>query len=458
MGLPEVPSVEEVRGALRMPRSKFKEHAEYMLAESQMLERALKSDVYRQLWKENRYPATLDGLLQMPVLTSAFYSGYEERDPRIPAGPVKADKEGWLCSTGSIRMKFFSFSEYDERRLGTYGSRGHMMAGLPQGGAIINCGAEPPHCSLTMSQWMAKSYGMKSIPVIRGMKPEKVMEELMANADNIVGIIGVPLITLRFLNTIVEKTGKPLEKMFPKFRKAILGGENLNTKQRDALRKLGIEGHNIYASAELCVPAAECDVHDGLHLFGDDVIPRLEAENGTAKYIWDCEKGHIGELIVTTPNREAFPLVNYRTNDVLEVIDTECPCGVTTPRIRVISRTDNVMNIGGAKAYECHIEERFEEVGRTHTIPDWQINWRMDNNNGIGYHRFEVLIDNDALNPREVKDALLESLAGDKRTEQLFQAQEAGILNIDIRPLSHGEFEEKTVKLPHKRVRIVKKF
>jgi hypothetical protein len=455
----EIPSVEEVRDAMRMPRSRFRELAESYLAQSGVFERALKSDVYRQLWEGKTFSHDVAGLLQMPVLTPVFYgTNFEEKDKRIPAGPVKAGNDGWLCSTGSIKMKYYPFSDYDALRLGAFGSRYDLIAGFSKDDVLINAGAEPPHCSLTMAQWIAGYYGNDSIQMVRGMKPEEVMGSLMKKAGKIVGITGVPLVTIHSLKTIEKKSGRSIGQLFPKFKKAILGAETLNGRQRGALEMLGIEGYEIYASAELSVPGVECARHEGPHLFCDDNIYYLKTDGGT-KYIWDCQKGDIGELFVTTPNREAFPLVNFSTNDVIEVLDTECPCGITHPRVRVIARTDSVLNVGGAKAYERHIEEKFEEVGREYPIPDWQIHWSRDENGG--YHRFDVLIDlldNDAFDKVAVREALLRSLSRDSRTQQLFQAQEAGILNIEVTPLPHKEYEEKVVAARHKRVRIVKKF
>jgi len=460
MAMLEIPSVEEVKEAMYMPRSRFKEQAESNLARSEVFERALKSDVYRRLWEGKIFPHDTDGLLQMPILTPVFYgTNFEERDMRIPAGPVKAGNDGWLCSTGSIRMKYYPFSDYDAKRLGVYGSRYDIIAGFSKDDVLINAGAEPPHCSLSMAQWIADAYGMDSVPVVRGMKPEEVMGPLMRKAEKIAGITGVPLVTIRFLNTVAKEAGRPLGSVFPRLKKAALGAETLNGRQRSALEKLGIEGHEIYASAELCVPGVECKRHEGPHLFGDDNVYCLKKDNGEIKYLWAWQKGDIGELFVTTPNREAFPLVNFSTNDVIEVLDTECLCGITHPRIRVISRTDNVLNVGGAKAYESHIEEKFEEVGKEYPIPDWQIHWSRDENGG--YHRFDVLIDlldNGALDKVAVREALLRSLSNDSRTEQLFQAHEAGILGIEVCPLPHKEYEEKVVAARHKRVRIVKKF
>jgi phenylacetate-coenzyme A ligase PaaK-like adenylate-forming protein len=453
MAMQEIPSLEEIRENMRLPRSKFREQAEAALAESGVLDRGLKSEVYTCLWEGKRYRPELDELLRMPVLTSDFYSTFEERSPRVLAGPVEVDK--WLSSTGSVKVKYYPFSKYDAERLGAYG-RYNTICGFLKGDTLINAGAEPPHCSLTMAQWIAAAYGMDSIPVVRGMKPEETMASMMKKAGNIVGLTGVPLVSLRFLNTVAEKAGRPVEKMFPKMKSALVGGEALNGGQRKAFGKVGIEPYELYASAELSATGVECGRHNGFHLFCDDNIYYIKSEDGSKIYSWNFVNGDIGDLYVTTPNREALPLINFSTRDVIEVTDTECRCGITHPCVRVVSRTDNVLNVGGAKGYIHHIEEKFEELGAKYDVKDWQIHWRKDDNGGN--HKFCILVDNEKLDKAAFKDELIDSLAKDRRTEQLYQAQEAGILELEVRPLSHEEFSKQATNGITKRVRLVKKF
>jgi len=454
----KIPSLDEVREAMYMPRSRFKEHAATMLAESGVMERAQKSDVYRLLWGGKGYQPELDGLQEMPVLTPEFYTGFGEKDPKIPSGPVKEGLEGWLCSTGSRKMKFFPFSDYDTKWLGAYGSRYAMMSGISAGDAVINVGAEPPHCSLTMSQWASAVYGLGSIPVTRGVmgRPQELMGSLMKNAGSIVGLTGVPLIGIKFLSTMSQMIPVPLKKAFPKLRIAVMAGETMNGKQREAFESFGIEAYEMYGSAELYAPAVECPRHGGPHMFLDDNIYYLKTDEGP-KWLWDCKKGDIGALRVVTPNREAFPLINYDVKDVIEVLDTECACGITAPKARVISRTDNVLNIGGAKTYENHIERMFEEVGKDYVLPDWQIHWSKDPEGNV--HKFDILIDNGELDRQRITGAILDGMAKDPRTEQLWQAYDAEILEIEVRTLAHDEFQKTVVANgTPKRLRIVKKF
>ncbi len=441
--MPAIPSLDEVRKSMYIPRHEFRERAEANLVESRVMERARKSKVYRLLWGDKEYKAELASLEATPVLAQDFYTGFREKDPEIPSGPVKEGIDGWLCSTGSRKRKFFPFSPHDILRLGASGSRYASIAGLEKGEVIINIGADPPHCSQIMSDWSAVAYGLGTIPVVRGTfaNPEKLKADLMGKAGSIVGLTGVPLIGIMFLGKMKQMVPVPLDRAFPKLRMAVMAGESMNGKQRKAFGSFNVEGYEMYGSAELSAPAVECRYHTGMHMFLDENIYTIDVEqkDGTTKreYLFNCKKGDIGAVRATTPFRESFPLINYELKDVIEIIATECPCGITSPLVKVVSRKDDVLNFGGAKAYEQHIEQKFEEVGVNHVIPNWLMRWNRDNEGG--YHRLDVHIDSGET--EGVLDSLLDSLAKDPRTEQMWQAWEAGILNIGVRKVTHEYFE-----------------
>jgi phenylacetate-CoA ligase len=71
--------------------------------------------------------------------------------------------------------------------------------------------------------------------------------------------------------------------------------------------------------------AVECEAGDGYHFNEADLL--LE--------IVDPHTGHPvppgveGELVFTTLNREAMPLIRYRTHDISSLMPESCPCGAT---------------------------------------------------------------------------------------------------------------------------------
>ena len=90
----------------------------------------------------------------------------------------------------------------------------------------------------------------------------------------------------------------------------------------------------------------------------------------------DVEEGERGELVVTTLQREAFPLIRYLSNDVTNLIGFEqCDCGMAHPKVGIdIDRVDYMMKIRGTPVFPSRIEfilgEFSELTGKSQIILD----------------------------------------------------------------------------------------
>ena len=86
--------------------------------------------------------------------------------------------------------------------------------------------------------------------------------------------------------------------------------------------------------------AFECPEQNGLHIWEDYVIPEII----NPQTLEPVPEGEIGELVLTTINREAMPLLRYRTRDLTRFIPGECPCGRTHRRLaRFVGRSDDML-------------------------------------------------------------------------------------------------------------------
>jgi len=82
--------------------------------------------------------------------------------------------------------------------------------------------------------------------------------------------------------------------------------------------------------------------------------------------------GEVGELVITTLTKEAFPLIRYRTRDLTRFPPESCPCGRTMRRMsRVLGRTDDMLIIKGVNVYPSQIEEVLLDAEGTQ--PHYQI-------------------------------------------------------------------------------------
>jgi len=128
--------------------------------------------------------------------------------------------------------------------------------------------------------------------------------------------------------------------------------------------KLGIIATDNYGLSEVMGPgvAGECQECNGLHVNEDHfLVEILHPET-----LEPVEEGEIGELVITTLTKEAFPVIRYRTRDLTRFIPGECPCGRTFKRIsRIIGRTDDMLIIKGVNVFPTQIESILCEIEGT---------------------------------------------------------------------------------------------
>ncbi len=69
------------------------------------------------------------------------------------------------------------------------------------------------------------------------------------------------------------------------------------------------------------------------------------------------EDGASGELVLTHLRHRAAPLLRFRTRDHVRVATSPCPCGRSTPRIRCIGRTDDMLIVRGVNVFPSAIRD-----------------------------------------------------------------------------------------------------
>ena len=68
--------------------------------------------------------------------------------------------------------------------------------------------------------------------------------------------------------------------------------------------------------------------------------------------------GSVGELVLTTLTKEAFPMIRYRTRDITSLDYTPCECGRTLVRMRkTMGRSDDMLIIKGVNVFPSQIED-----------------------------------------------------------------------------------------------------
>jgi phenylacetate-CoA ligase len=82
--------------------------------------------------------------------------------------------------------------------------------------------------------------------------------------------------------------------------------------------------------------------------------------------------GEVGELVLTTINREAMPLLRYRTRDLTRILPGDCPCGRVHKRLdRMKGRSDDMIILKGVNIFPIQIETilmKYQELASDYLI------------------------------------------------------------------------------------------
>ncbi len=150
-----------------------------------------------------------------------------------------------------------------------------------------------------------------------------------------------------------------------------IGAEPHSEEQRQRIEEqLGVKAYNSYGISEMMGPgvAFECPEQNGLHIWEDYFIVEI-LDPVTLEPV---PEGELGELVLTTINREAMPLLRYRTRDLTRLLPGTCPCGRTHRRIaRLQGRSDDMIILKGVNIFPIQIEKillRFKQVSTDYLI------------------------------------------------------------------------------------------
>ena len=155
-------------------------------------------------------------------------------------------------------------------------------------------------------------------------------------------------------------------------KKAIFGAETHTPKMRRQFEEaLGLEdSFDIIGMTELYGPGTglECRAHDGIHYWADRyILEIIDPET-----LGPVAPGEVGEMVVTSLQKEASPLVRYRTHDLTRLLPGDCACGVKMPRVdKIMGRSDDMFIFRGVNIYPGQIGsvlEGFDDLSAEYKI------------------------------------------------------------------------------------------
>ena len=126
--------------------------------------------------------------------------------------------------------------------------------------------------------------------------------------------------------------------------------------RRDIEKSLGLTAYDIYGLTELSGPGVsfECSAQAGMHVNEDHFIVECVDPN-TLEPVPD---GQRGELVFTSLDKEASPMLRYRTRDIGILTHEPCSCGRTFVRMsKPLGRSDDMLIVKGVNVFPSQIEE-----------------------------------------------------------------------------------------------------
>lgn len=155
-----------------------------------------------------------------------------------------------------------------------------------------------------------------------------------------------------------------------KLKAGIFGAEPWTEEMRRSIEKsLGIKAYDIYGLTETSGPGVsfECEEQTGMHINEDHFYAEIiDPETGEV-----LPEGSKGELVFTSLDKEAFPLLRYRTRDICVLTRKKCSCGRTHVKMcKPMGRSDDMLIIRGVNVFPSQIETVLLNEGYT---PNYQI-------------------------------------------------------------------------------------
>lgn len=288
------------------------------------------------------------------------FTNKEDFRTAYPLGMLCVDKtdlrEMHMSSGSTGSPVVMAYTQEDIDQWAECMSRCYLMAGLVPGDTIqitpsfglFNGGFGFYHG--------ARKAGMFTIPASAGNTPRQIQ---LMNDFQVRGLMGVVSYGIRIMEVLQAQGGE-----LPNLKVGIFGAETFSDSMREKIQNgLGIEAFDIYGMTEtggVGTTGMDCQYHCGIHVWEDQYIVEI-IDPVTGK---PAEEGQQGEVVFTSLNRKAIPIMRFRTGDLTRMLSTrKCECGRTSLRIdRITGRLDDMLIIKGVNFFPRQVEQALMEI------------------------------------------------------------------------------------------------
>lgn len=328
-----------------------------------------RSGMYRDLFKTapaEMALADLSGLQTLPfTLKEQVRNAQEHASDEMPLGDNQAapleDIVQTLSSSGTTgKPLYYGLTRHDSDMFADAIANTWYTAGLRPHDVVAHLVALP-----MVAGGLPYADGFRRIGAtlawLGGFPTDRILREMRRlRCTTLLATTSFGLYLAEQWDAVGRETGVP-----SRLTKVLCGGEpGLN---QATIRERITEGLNIDHLREVMglgdvIPAmwAECDAHDGMH-FNAQKHVAIELIDPVTGQTIPWVEGAKGEIVYTAFTREATPMVRYRSRDHALVVGVDCACGRTSPRIRCIGRTDDMLIYKGMNVFPTAIRDLVAE-------------------------------------------------------------------------------------------------
>jgi benzoylacetate-CoA ligase len=362
----------------------------------------------RGYWVSRGRLPTLDMLETVPFTTKdTLRLAQQDTPPGRPLGPQQAVPQEYIVqivsSAGTTgRPVFFALTRRDHETWNDAAATAFWTAGLRPNDVVAHLVGRPA----VAGGWPLAD-GMRRLGAaviwLGGCSPDQVLEQLPALH------VSAALTTTAFGIQVAEQQVAAKQAADLGIGKLLASGEpGLSEPQ---LRRKVSEGWGVSHVRDMMGLAdvmanmwSECDDASGMHFNAAKyvIVELVDPETG-GRLPW--ADGARGEAVYTTFDRDATPVLRYRSADHLEVTGTRCACGRTSPKVRCLGRTDDRLVYRATMVFPTAIRSvvlrRFGDVLEPHlriwketadqSRFDQPIPLELEAKNGVDYERWQVL-------------------------------------------------------------------
>lgn len=257
-------------------------------------------------------------------------------------------------------------SQHDLDSWGNLVARCLYMVGLRNSDVFQNSSGYGMFTGGLGFQYGAEKLGALTVPAAAGNSKRQI--KFIRDFET-TALHAIPSYAIRLAEVFEEEGIDPTKET--KLTTLLIGAEPHTDEQRRKIEKmLGVKAYNSFGMTEMNGPgvAFECKEQDGMHFWEDCYL--VEIVNPDT--LEPVPEGEIGELVLTTLDRDMMPLLRYRTRDLTRILPGKCPCGRTHIRIdRIKGRTDDMFIIKGVNVFPMQIEKtlmQYPQLGSNYLI------------------------------------------------------------------------------------------